>query len=64
MLYTELNIHKKTIYATMIDKKGRIIEQREFENCKEEPEKFFCGRPTKIVIEACGFWMDSYDNLN
>lgn len=63
MLYTGLDIHKKTVYGTMIDKKGRIIEQKEFENCKEELEHFLCGRPTKIVIEACGFWMDTYDKL-
>ena len=63
MLYTGLDIHKKTIYATMIDGEGKIIEQKEFANCKEELETFLCGRPTKIVIEACGFWMDTYDKL-
>lgn len=63
MLYTGLDVHKKTIYATMMDKKGKIIEQKEFENCKEELDLFLCGRPAKIVIEACGFWMDTYDKL-
>ena len=63
MLYTGLDIHKKTIYGTMMDKEGRIIDQREFANCKEELEAFLCGKPTKIVIEACGFWMDTYDKL-
>jgi transposase len=42
---------------------GTIVEQREFPNCKEELQNFICGRPTKIVIEACGFWMDTYDKL-
>lgn len=63
MLYTGLDIHKKNIYGTMMDKEGKIIEQREFANCKEELELFLCSRPTKVVIEACGFWMDTYDNL-
>ena len=63
MLYTGLDIHKKTIYATMMDKEGKIVEQAEFSNCKEELENFICCRLTKIVIEACGFWMDTYDKL-
>jgi transposase len=63
MLYTGLDIHKKTIYATMMDREGKIIDQKEFPNCKEKLELFLCGRPTKIVIEACGFWMDTYDKL-
>ena len=63
MLYTGLDIHKKTIYGTMMDKDGKIVEQKEFANCKEELELFLCGRPTKAVIEACGFWMDTYDKL-
>lgn len=63
MLYTGLDIHKKNIYGTMMDEDGKVIEQKEFANCKEELENFICGRPTKIVIEACGFWMDTYDKL-
>ena len=63
MLYTGLDIHKKTIYGTMMDKEGKIVDQKEFANCKEELELFLCSRPTRIVIEACGFWMDTYDKL-
>ena len=63
MLYTGLDVHKKTIYGTIVDKEGKIIEQRNFANTKEDLEQFLCSRPTKIVIEACGFWMDTYDKL-
>ena len=63
MLYTGLDIHKKTIYGTIVDKDGRIIDQRNFDNSKDDLEQFLCGRPTKIVIEACGFWMDTHDKL-
>jgi len=55
MLYTGLDILKKTIYGTMAGKKGKIIEQAEFSNTKEALEDFLSGRPTEIVIEACGF---------
>ena len=64
MLFTGLDIHKKTIYGTMVDKDGKIIEQGEFPNTKWALEDFLSGRPTKVVIEACGFWMDTYDKLN
>jgi transposase len=63
MLYTGLDVHKKTIYATMMDKEGKIIEQKEFVNCKEELNAFLAGRPSKVVLEACGFWMPTYDLL-
>ena len=63
MLYTGLDIHKKTIYGTMVDEQGKIVEQRNFDNCNEELEQFLCGRSGKVVIEACGFWMDTYDKL-
>jgi len=63
MLYTGLDIHKKSIYGTMMDAEGNIVEQAEFVNCKKELESFLCGRLTKVVIEACGFWMDTYDKL-
>ena len=64
MLYCGLDMHKKTIYGTTVDESGKIVEQRNFNNNKEELEQFLCLRPAKIVIEACGFWMDTYDKLN
>jgi transposase len=63
MLYTGLDIHKNRIYGTVMKKDGTILEQKEFVNCKEELQDFICGRPTKVLIEACGFWMDTYDKL-
>lgn len=62
-LYTGLDIHKNSIYGTMMDEKGKIIDQRNFDNNLKSLKGFLCGRPTKIVIEACGFWMDIYDKL-
>lgn len=63
LLYCGLDIHKKTIYGTIVDDSGKVIKQRNFDNNKEDLEKFLCRRPFKIVIEACGFWMDTYDKL-
>ncbi len=62
-LYTGLDIHKNSIYGTMMDETGKIIEQRNFPNTLESLEQFLCGRPTSIVIEACGFYVDIYDKL-
>lgn len=62
-LYTGLDIHKKSIYGTMMDEQGKIIDQRNFDNNLENLKQFLCCRPTKVVIEACGFWMDIYDKL-
>jgi transposase len=64
MLYTGLDIHKKTIYGTIVDEKGKIIEQENFYNTEEHLKAFLAGRPTKIVIEACGLWMNIYDLLS
>lgn len=63
MLYAGLDIHKKTIYGTIVKDDGQIIEQRNFANDAKELSLFFCGRPCKVVIEACGFWMETYDSL-
>lgn len=62
-LYTGLDIHKNTIYGTMMDESGRIVEQGEFVNGEEYLKNFLCGRPTSIVIEACGFYTNVYDML-
>lgn len=63
MLYIGLDVHKKTICGTVVDQEGKILEQRNFENNREELKAFLCCRPAKIVLEACGFWMDTYDAL-
>jgi transposase len=64
MLYTGLDIHKKTIYGTIVNEKGKIIQQENFYNTEEHLKAFLAGRPTKIVIEACGLWMNIYDLLS
>ncbi len=62
-LYTGLDIHKNSIYGTMINESGKIIDQRNFPNTLDSLKQFLCCRPTSIVIEACGFYVDIYDKL-
>jgi transposase len=64
MLYTGLDIHKKTIYGTIVDERGKIVQQENFYNTEEHLKAFLAGRPMKIVIEACSLWMNIHDILS
>jgi transposase len=63
MMYAGLDIHKNTIHWTIVDEKGEILESKNFTNHRDELDKFLCNRPIKLVMEACGFWMEHFDYL-
>ena len=53
-MYIGIDLHKETCYATTLDKKGEVVDRREFKNEREEWEKFVEGIPrdSKVAIEA------------
>ncbi len=61
MLYPGLDIHKNTIHGTIVDESGKVLESRNFENHREDIDRFLSCGATKLVMEACGFWMQHYD---
>lgn len=66
MFYAGLDIHRKFIYATVLDDKGSIINQGRFSTTETAFNEFLGFLPcnqVKIVIESCGIWEDFYDLL-
>jgi len=66
MFFAGLDIHKNFIYATVLDKKGKIVQQGKFLTTEEEFTNFLGFIPPKqlkIVMESCGIWEDFYDLL-
>ena len=64
MLYTGLDIHKKSTYGTMMDAEGNIVEQKEFENSRNGPERFFCSSPNSgrdSLLFIPGILMDGFN---
>jgi transposase len=66
MFYTGLDIHKKFIYATVLDEKTQIVNQGKFGTNEKELLDFLSFLPNKqvkIVLESCGIWQDIYEIL-
>ncbi len=66
MFYVGLDIHKKFIYATILDEESRIVNQGKFGTNEKELLDFLGFLPnkqTKIVVESCGIWQDMYEIL-
>jgi transposase len=66
MFYTGLDIHRKFIYGTVLDSKGKIVNQGEFSTTEADFDNFLGFLPNKqvkIVMESCGIWEDFYDLL-
>lgn len=65
MFYAGLDVHKERTYGTIIDKAGRTVRQREFENTDECITAFFSGweLKTKTVIESGSCFYPVYDKL-
>jgi transposase len=66
MFYTGLDIHRKFIYATVLDEHGKVVNQGQL--CTTEADfdnflGFLPNKQVKIVMESCGIWEDFYDLL-
>jgi transposase len=66
MYYAGLDMHQKFIYATIKDKKGKIIRQMKATNSFVGLDTLFKGfkrNQLKAVLESCGIWEDIYFEL-
>ena len=64
-MYIGIDLHKEVCYATTLDKEGEVVDRREFNNEREEWEKFVTEMPrdSKVAIEACSYWYPVCDFL-
>lgn len=60
-----LDIHKKFIYAVVLDSDGNLILEKKIRNDPYELDKFFKGidKDSKIALESCSCWEYVYDYL-
>lgn len=66
MFYTGLDMHKKFIYATVLDSKGEVVNQGQLATTEADFDNFLGFLPNKqvkIVMESCGIWEEFYDLL-
>lgn len=64
--YVGLDIHKKSIYAVVIDDNGDLLFKEEFPNEPKSFDKFLSkiDKNTKIALESCICWEHVYDYLD
>jgi transposase len=64
MQYIGLDVHKNSIYATVLDNKGGIFLKQEIPNDKLEIIRFFIKiEKANVALEACYAWQWLYDFL-
>ena len=66
MLYAGLDVHRDSLYGTILDRQGGVVAQGGFPSRKEALQCFFAGIPSsglRVAIEACGFWRAAYKML-
>lgn len=63
--YIGLDIHKKFLFAVVLDSKGNLILEKKIRNDPYELDKFFKGieKDSKIALESCSCWEYVYDYL-
>lgn len=63
--YIGLDIHKKFIYAVVVNDHGEVLHERKIKNEPHELDKFFgdVDKDTKIALESCSCWEYVYDYL-
>jgi len=63
--YIGLDIHKKFVFAVVLDSKGDLISEKKIRNEPWELDKFFKGidKDSKIALESCSCWEYVYDYL-
>ncbi|RMF89323.1 MAG: hypothetical protein D6733_06540, partial [Methanobacteriota archaeon] len=58
MLYAGLDVHRDSLYGTVLDRQGGLVVQGSIPFNKEAVRCFFAGIPSskvRVAIEACGF---------
>lgn len=66
MHYLGLDLHKETIYGTVLDENDKVIAEGKFPNTTDGIRSFLTGfHPSsiKITMEACGIWRGVYRKL-
>ena len=66
MYYVGLDMHKRFIYGTVLDKTGKVLNQGRFGTTETDLDNFLGFLPNKqvnVVLESCGIWEDFYDLL-
>ncbi|MFH1641609.1 MAG: IS110 family transposase [Nanoarchaeota archaeon] len=63
--YIGLDIHKKFVYAVVMDNKGTITSEKKVRNDPYELEKFFkdINKDSNVALESCSCWEYIYDYL-
>lgn len=62
-MYVGLDIHKRTVQATVIDEQGTVTHEK-FLNEREEFERFFSHiDDAQVAMEASYFWQPAYEFL-
>jgi len=63
--YVGLDIHKKFIFAVVLDSNGDLISERKIRNEPHELDRFFVGleKDSKVALESCSCWEYVYDYL-
>lgn len=63
--YIGLDVHKKFLFAVVLDSKGDLISEKKIRNDPYELDKFFKGfdKDSNIALESCSCWEYVYDYL-
>lgn len=63
--YVGLDIHKKFVFAVVLDSEGNLLSEKKIKNEPWELDKFFKGidKDSKIALESCSCWEYVYDYL-
>ena len=62
-LFVGLDVHKKTVVATAVDREGNRVDQSSFGPRDSELISYLDGLPGRkhVVLEACNVWEHYYD---
>lgn len=63
--YVGLDVHKKFIFAVVLDGEGKVLREKKIKNEPWELDKFFKGvnKDVPIALESCSCWEYVYDYL-
>lgn len=63
--YIGLDIHKKFVFAVVLDSEGNLLSEKKIKNEPWELDKFFkaIDKDSKIALESCSCWEYVYDYL-
>jgi transposase len=63
--YIGLDIHKKFLFAVVLDSKGEVVLEKKIKNDPDELDKFFrpYDKDSKVALESCSCWEYVYDYL-